>query len=284
MTALTALCLLLTSKLATSMLGADADRRPAHALVEITSRADDYVPRAAETDNSTIAELAFSSPRLYRLGDIVWRFRSPKYALATYQVSEPYVCGLWPASLGCRYLHVCGGDRRFNKRCFISLLDLRRPATRAAAGAVLVHLRTGDMLVRGDCAAEPPCLHDGKATPTAAGYRSILPRLPLPNASSVTVVYSTHFQLPPERERSAGEAEAAARMYSARSDGYALAVGRVFEAAGHEVRYRRTEAASSSADAAASADADILSAAAAGTFVRPDADSRRVFSDSLSNY
>ena len=185
---------------------------------------------------------------------------------------ERAIC-LWPLarlpSLGCRYLHVCG-DRRFNKHCFISLLDLRRPATRAAAGAVLVHLRTGDMLVRGDCAAEPPCLHDGKATPTAAGYRSILPRLPLPNASSVTVVYSSHFQLPPERRRSAGEAEAeaAARMYSARSDGYALAVGRVFEAAGHEVRYRRTEAASSSADAAASADADILSAAAAGTFVQ----------------
>ena len=66
---MTTLCLLLlTSKLATSMLGADADRRPAHAQnVDITSRADDYVPRAAETDNSTIAELAFVPARLPRI-------------------------------------------------------------------------------------------------------------------------------------------------------------------------------------------------------------------------
>ena len=69
---MTALCLLLTSKLATSMLGADADRRPAHAQnVEITSRAYDYEPRAAETDNSTIAELAFVPARASPVPSVV---------------------------------------------------------------------------------------------------------------------------------------------------------------------------------------------------------------------
>ena len=216
-------------------------------------------------------------PPVYRLGDIVYRFKSDKYKWATYEVSQEYVCKFFPASVGCEYLKKCPG--RYTRICFASLVSKRLVKAGGDAVDVVVHLRAGDMLPRDNCAVRA-CRHDRKTTPTVADYEQVVATYFAGIRRDVTILYSIQYTSQQSDLDAMGQSR---DTFARRSDAYASAIADVFRREGHTVSLVRRGGEEDLRNAAVPVDEDLLLAARATAFVQSSGRYSKLMADLVSS-